>query len=70
LRARRDGAQRRSTRRARRDGAQSLLMERNSVDIEKIAYAAIPVVIGVVIAGFLLANVSLLAPAQSGFTGS
>lgn len=39
------------------------------MDIEKIAFAAVPVVIGVIIAGFLLANVSLLAPAQSGYTG-
>lgn len=39
------------------------------MDIEKIAYAAIPVVIGVIVAGFLLANVAALAPAQSGYTG-
>jgi hypothetical protein len=40
------------------------------LDIEKIAFAAVPVVIGVLIAGFLLANVSLLAPAQAGYAGS
>ena len=43
------------------------------MDLEKIAMAAVPVVIGVIVAGFLLSALGgsggVLAGAQSGYTG-
>jgi len=42
------------------------------VDIEKIAMATIPVIIGVIVAGFLLSQLGgsgLLGSSQSGYTG-
>ncbi len=48
-------------------------MELLSVDIEKIALATIPVIIGVIVAGFLLnalgGSSGLLASPQLGFSG-